>query len=429
VDLAYAEMRGRPEAVADYGGRTLMKRAVIVVLVLAVAGASSGAAWAVPLPSQDPFFDVPGNISGLPNGTVLASRSVHVNAYSIPMPVRAWQVKYKTTGGSGVASADVATIMVPDVPWSGKGPRPLVSYQTAEDGISTECSPSYGLRAGVSNAENNSGTETGVMEYALLQGWAIVAPDYEGPDSLFLDPSVQAHGVLDGIRAVLHFRLDHLRANTPLGLWGYSGGSIATDEAAQAQPTYAPRMHFKGIALGGFVGSPLATLNDFSGGIAGGTIVMILAAIDRDYPAAHLGHYLNAAGANAIAGAQNDCLVQASIQFPFASIGGYEAHPDIESTPAFVGLFDRISPVDLPGIPTAPIYDYHSSIDEFAPLGPDRQQMQRFCSAGVKVDHIEMPLGEHIGTALTGAPGATAYLAARFTGQPAPDNCSSIPAP
>jgi hypothetical protein len=54
--------------------------------------------------------------------------------------------------------------------------------------------------------------------------------------------------------------------------------------------------------------------------------------------------------------------------------------------------------------------------------------MRRFCAAGVAVDHVETVLGEHVGTGLTGAAGAIAYLAARFAGQPAPDNCSSIPA-
>jgi hypothetical protein len=405
-----------------------MKRFGVVVLLLVIAGGGSSVAWALPIPSQDPFYRVPPKISGLPNGTVLASRRVQVNAYSIPMPVNAWQVKYKTTDASGVASADVATIMVPDVPWTGKGPRPLVSYQTAEDGISTECSPSYGLREGVSDDDNNSGTETGLMEYALLHGWAVVAPDYEGPDSRFLDPAVEGHGVLDGIRAVLHFAPDGLGHRTPLGLWGYSGGSIATDEAAQVQPRYAPGLRFRGIALGGFVANVMATLNAFSGGPAGGAIVMGFAGVNRDYPAAHLLQYFNAAGKRAIAEAQNDCLVQAAEQFPFASMKEYEAYPGVESTPAVVRLLDRMSPLHLPGIPRAPIYDYHSSIDEFAPLGPDRAQMRRYCAAGVKVDHVDSPLGEHVGVAVTGAPGAVAYLAARFRGRPAPDNCSSIPA-
>ncbi len=408
-----------------------MNRRVRTVLGLCgaavVCAASCSAAVAVPLPSADPFYSVPPSISGLANGTILASRSVAVSAYSIPMPVHAWQVKYKTTDNQGDASADVATVMVPDAPWTGSGPRPLVSYQTAEDGISTACAPSYGLRAGVTDDENNSGAETGLMEYALLQGWAVVAPDYEGPDSEFLAPAGEAHGVLDGMRAALGFAPAGLSARTPLAMWGYSGGSLATDLAAQAQPTYASSLHFKGIALGGTVADIQATLDAFSGGPAGGAIVMGFAAVNRDFPSANLLQYFNAAGRKAIAAAQNDCLVQAAAQFPFASLQQYEAYPGVESTPAVVNLLHSISPLGIPGTPTAPIYDYHSAVDELAPIGPDRRLMRRFCAAGVKVDHVETLLGEHVAVALDGAPGAVAYLAARFAGRPAPDDCAAIP--
>ena len=106
-----------------------MNRRVRTVLGLcgaAVLCAASGSvAVAVPLPSADPFYSVPVGISGLPNGTILASRAVAVNAYSIPMPVHAWQVKYKTTDNQGAASADVSTVLVPEVPWTGTGARPL----------------------------------------------------------------------------------------------------------------------------------------------------------------------------------------------------------------------------------------------------------------------------------------------------------------
>lgn len=33
----------------------------------------------------------------------------------------------------GRPSATVTTVLVPDTPWEGEGPRPLLSYQTAED--------------------------------------------------------------------------------------------------------------------------------------------------------------------------------------------------------------------------------------------------------------------------------------------------------
>ena len=116
-----------------------------------------------------------------------------------------WQVQYKTEDTQSRASADVATIMVPDAPWTGPGPRPLVSYQTAEDGVGSKCSPSYALDGGVVGADGNSEAGTSLIFAALRKGWAVIAPDYEGPGSDFLGAAGEAHGVLDGVRAALRF--------------------------------------------------------------------------------------------------------------------------------------------------------------------------------------------------------------------------------
>jgi hypothetical protein len=381
---------------------------------------------AVPTPSQDPFYAVPAGLAHVADGTVLASRSVAVSAYGIPMAVHAWQLKYRTPGLQNRPSADVATIMVPDAPWRGTRLRPLVSYQVAEDGNGSQCAASYALRDGLADAANNAELETGLMQLALAKGWAVVAPDYEGAGSDFLGANEEAHGVLDGIRAALHFVPDGLGAGTPLALWGYSGGALASSLAAQAQPSYAPELHFDGIALGGEVADIEATLNAFSGTPFGGAIVMGFAAVNRSYPAAHLLQYLNAAGRAAVAQAQDDCITQAALQFPFASVKQYEAYPGAAEGPAVVKLLHEISPLGIPGTPSAPVYDYHSSIDELAPIGPDRQLMQRYCAAGVRVDHVETLAGEHLLVTVTGAPGAVAYLADRFAGEPAPDDCASI---
>jgi len=107
-------------------------------------------ATAVPLPDQDPFYAVPAGIAGLQNGTIVKARPVDASAYFglVPMLASAWQVQYKSVDTHFRATAVVATIMVPNAPWSGSGPRPLVSYQTAEDGVGSKCSPSYALRGG-----------------------------------------------------------------------------------------------------------------------------------------------------------------------------------------------------------------------------------------------------------------------------------------
>ena len=386
-------------------------------------------ASAVPLPDQDPFYAVPSGIAGLPNGTILKSRLVNASAFygAVPMLASGWQVQYKTLDTHFRASADVATIMVPDAPWSGAGPRPLVSYQTAEDGVGSKCSPSYALEGGVAGADGNSESETGLIFDALRQGWAVVAPDYEGPQSDFLGAAGEAHGVLDGLRAALRFRPAAFTPRTPLGLWGYSGGSLATVLAVMSQPQYAPELHFAGIALGGLVTDLKATLDGFSGGPAGGAIVVGMVGLDRSYPEYHLQRYLNAAGRQAVANSQSDCLTDAAAKYPFADASQYEAYPNAVNDPPFTTVFQLASPLWLPGIPRAPIYDYHVVDDEFAPIPRDRQLMHRFCNAGVPIDHVEDQIGEHVSEAVTGAPGAISYLSERFANQAVPNDCASIP--
>jgi predicted esterase len=72
-----------------------------------------------------------------------------------------------------------------------------------------------------------------------------------------------------------------------------------------------------------------------------------------------------------------------------------------------------------------PILFYHSTNDELAPIGEMQQLAARFCGEGVTV-HIETsPVGEHISYVLVGFPTALDYIADRFAGQPAPDDCQS----
>ena len=396
--------------------RALVIAATVVAGLLVVTPAG-----AVPLPDQDPFYAVPSGISGLPNGAITKSRPVSASAYSLPLPVHAWQLQYKTLDTHDNPTADVATVLVPLLPWLGRGPRPLLSYQTAEDGVGSKCSPSYALRAGLGSLPSNSEAETGLIALALLKGWAVVAPDYEGPNSAFLGAAGEAHGVLDGVRAARAFAPAEVSASAPTALWGYSGGALASSLAAQAQPSYAPELHFVGVALGGVVSDLHATLLAFSGGLVGGALVVGFVGVNRAYPELNLPQYLNDAGRAAMAAGAADCLSDAVIQFPFASISQFEAHPGVadELAPFLHG----ISLLGIAGTPTAPIYDYHAVNDELAPIAGDRALMARYCAAGVKVQHVESPIDEHISLAVTGAPGAISYLADRFAGRPAANTC------
>ncbi|WP_433664137.1 lipase family protein [Nocardia sp. CA-128927] len=226
------------------------------------------ACWAsaVPLPEQDSFYTMPPGIADLPNGTVLASRPINAESFLLPLPADAWQVQYKTIDNHGRPSAYVATIFVPQQEWTGAGPRPLLSYQVAEDGVGSKCAPSYALRGGLGGGPSNAFSETGVIRLALQQGWALVVPDYQGPASDFSGADGYAHGVLDGIRAAKGFASAAIDYAAPIGLWGYSGGAQATAVAAQMQSAYAPDLELTGAALGGVVADLEATMSGFSGG-------------------------------------------------------------------------------------------------------------------------------------------------------------------
>lgn len=393
-----------------------------------VAGTTSSAT-AIPAPESDPFYAVPATISSFADGEVIASRKITAIAYLLPIPADAWQILYRTNDAHGKPTATVTTLMVPRTAWKGAGTRPLVSYQTAEDGVAGKCAPSYGLRGGLLGTRNASDAESGLMVSALSNGWAVAAPDYEGPDSQFLAGRMEGQAVLDGLRAAVSFSPAGLSAGTRLGIWGYSGGAFATSIAGQLQATYAPELNVAGVALGGVVAEIRKTIDDFSGSAVGGAIAMGVNGPLKAFPEADLGQYLSPAGRAKVAAASGDCIADAVARYPFLSIKQIEAFPGALDTPAVTNLLHANSPLGIPGTPTAPVYDYHATYDELAPVGPDRELMRRYCSSGQAVEHVEHLLAEHISETVTGAPGALAFFSQRFAGAPPTNTCASLPAP
>jgi len=407
-------------------GGSVTGRAVLVVIFLLVVCAPLARAAVPPVPDRDPFYSVPDGIGGLPNGTILDSRRITAYSGPLPMPASAWQVKYKTLDNQGAPTATVTTVLVPHLPWTGRGPRPLVSYQVAEDGVGTKCSASYalssGLQLGSQSLSGNAAAETVLMRLALERGWAVAAPDYEGPRSEFLGADTEAREVIDGVRAATRFGPAGISDRAPIALWGYSGGALASSLAAQLQPSYAPDVKLAAVALGGAVGDLKSTMDSFDRLGLGGAAVVGLIGLSRAHPDEHLEQYLNAEGKQAFAASQSDCLADAMLRHPGQTSASFVSSPDFLTGPLLTTLLRDSSPLGRPGNPSAPVYDYHATQDELAPIGPDRELMARYCAAGVPVQHVEFP-GEHLSEVALGAPGALSYLSDRFAGLPAPSNC------
>lgn len=108
-------------------------------------------------------------------------------------------------------------------------------------------------------------------------------------------------------RAELHSA--RLGSQTSVGLWGYSGGALASGWAAELQPSYAPELNIKGVAEGGMPVNPANVLKGANGGPFAGIAMSGIAGLCQAYPqlAEFLDTYLTAEGKAALAKARTQC--------------------------------------------------------------------------------------------------------------------------
>ncbi|MGH8456803.1 MAG: lipase family protein [Stenotrophobium sp.] len=357
--------------------------------------------------------------AGATPGVLLGKMACAFNLDGIAVPIAAcYQITYATTDTRGLPSQTLATIFVPtNAPPAGQ--RVLVSYQPAEDGLTTKCAPSNTLKNGTELAMGDIGN-------ALSKGWVVVVPDFEGPDSEFEARATAAHAVLDGIRATESLAESGLQGRaTPVALWGYSGGGYGTLAPAEAQSEYAPELNVAGIAEGGSAFDIRSTFAYLDGGPFAGVVFAGLAGVVRAYAyELNIDDYFNDAGKFLLADLAGMCVAHEAsgvpdpaYGYPFQKLDMYTKVPDTLDLPgpAKVVADDSLGK----GKPNAPIFLYHGSADELISYtGQAVLQFNTYCGMGVPVDFFTLPLGEHVETSLAGAPLALQFLSDRFAGKP-----------
>ena len=236
------------------------------------------------LPSKDPFYDPPAGFQHASPGTVLRSRDVQLGFLGlIPQKVRATQLLYRTTDRNGRPEATVTTVLVP-AGHSHSQPRHVVSYQCAIDAVSSRCFPSYALRRRAKAVGSLAQWEYLLMAAALAEGWVVSVPDHEGRDGMWGTPQEPGHRVLDGLRATLSFDRFGLAADSKVGLWGYSGGGLASAWAAEMYAEYAPELNIVGAVLGSPVGNLGNTFLRLNGTRYAGLPALVISALAKTYP-------------------------------------------------------------------------------------------------------------------------------------------------
>lgn len=400
-----------------------MRKLTATIILLGALALAGPAAAAVPVPANDPFYTAPNPIPNVAPGTVLRSRAVSTTALGLPSGLNAWQVLYRTNDTEGRPEAAVATIVVPVISvggllgglFGGGVAHNLVSYQTAEDGLSTTCAPSYQMQMGTEPEE------IAMLLPLLLQGSTVVVPDYEGPDSQWTAGRQAGHAVLDGIRAAERFSAAGLNGvQTQVGMWGYSGGAQATAWASELQPSYAPELNIKGVAEGGVPPDVKAVARYIDGGPFAGVYFAAAVGLSRAYPEVNFSSLLTPAGQAMVADVGTKCIADFTGPYAFHKMSEYTT-----TDPLNVPAVQRVIADDTLGqaTPKAPLYIYHAILDELAPIAPVDALVSNYCAHGARVLYHRDLLSEHISLVATGAPAAVAYLSARFAGLPAPSSC------
>jgi hypothetical protein len=340
-----------------------------------------------------------------------------------------YQLLYRTTDEHGAPSATVGIVFVPRRHTA--GPRRLVSYQIAEDSLTTSCAPSYTLRLAHSTGPHIP-TGPDPIKTMLAQGWDVVTSDYEGPRSEFAVPNLEGRMTLDGIRAAEQLRGAGLPGrSTEVGLLGYSGGSIPSVSAGRLAPTYAPALRLVGVTSGGVDADPEYILAHLDGSLLFGGLMVGMVGIDRAYPELNPYPLLNPAG---LAIVRKDTVDGYGcgggiLAWAHGTAAKYTNYPSSQALAAVPRLKRVLTTLNLANgpVPTAPSYIYNTVDDEIMRIEQVDALVAHWCAAGDIVYYDRSSVGDHISGISSYSSLALRYLHSRFAGHKAPSTCATGP--
>ncbi|WP_454164018.1 lipase family protein [Gordonia iterans] len=365
-------------------------------------------------PDQDPFHFPHNDLENDPPGTLLDAREVTLAAAGrIKVPARSWQLRYRTTDLRGRAEVGITTVITSG---GARAPRRgLLSYQCAIDGVSPRCFPSYALRLGSAADGALPRLELPLLLAAVRQGWTLSVPDHEGLRGHFGAAREPGHRVLDGIRATHEFLGTPAPADVPAGLWGYSGGGLATVWAAETAGAYAPEVNLVGTVAGAPVGDPGATFLRLNGGRFAGFPLVFVAGLRRAYPEldAVLNHHVTPQFRERILDTERRTTLDVLARLTFRDLGSHLHHglDALLADPVMVQILADIRPGHRK--PNAPMLIQQGRRDEVIAAEDVRALADRYRALGGDISYQEFPRGWHLPLQFASAPRALNWLDAR----------------
>lgn len=376
------------------------------------------------LPARDPFYEPPPGYQHAAPGTVLRSRDVKLAFLGlIPQKFTATQLLYRSTDMHGRPEATVTTVLVP----AQRGPEkvcPVLSYQCAIDAVASRCFPSYALRRGARAVGALAQFEFVLIAAALVQGWAVSVPDHEGTLGWWGTPYEPGYRVLDGIRAALSCERLGLSADAPVGLWGYSGGGLASAWAAEVAADYAPELDIVGAVLGSPVGDLGNTFKRLNGTFYSGLPAMVVAALGHVFPELDrvIQRHATDEGRELLASLEKMTTISAVIRMAHKNMDSYVDRPldEILDEPEVQYVFESIRLGTAP--PSPPVLILQAVHDKIVGVDDIDELAETYRAGGAAVTYHRDLFSEHMLLHPMSAPMTLRWLRDRFAGRSLDDH-------
>ncbi|KAK4034271.1 secretory lipase-domain-containing protein [Parachaetomium inaequale] len=364
------------------------------------------------LPSQDPWYSPPHGFEKQQPGAILRVREAPSNiTILVNNTAKAYQLLFRSTDGRYRASWAVTTVFLPTkANQASRDTRALLSYQIPYNSPDPDQVPSYGL-----STIYDEPIMANVRE-GLSRGWAVSVPDFEGPQAAFSAGLQAGHAVIDSVRAVLAF--NKFQGPDPIryALWGYSGGALASNWAAELQGSYAPELSFAGTALGGMPSNFTQIVYTVSGGPSAAVVPYVLLGVTAQYPEAreYLVGQLHKDGpynATTFLAALHTTNEQARAAFAGQNIWDYFTNGDgILTAPEMVRVLGNNWFMGYHGIPQMPVFAYKAINDETTLIGTTDDHVDRICRVGANVLYQRNTVGMHNEEYVSGGRRALGWL-------------------
>lgn len=372
--------------------------------------------------AEDPFYEPPAGFQHAVAGTVLRSREVELAFLGlIPQQLVATQLLYRTVDRHNTPQAAVTTVLVP-ADRDRSRPCPIVSYQCAIDAVDSRCFPSYALRRRARGYGSFTQLEFVLIAAILAQGWAVSIPDHEGCDGHWGAPYEPGYYVLDGVRAAQSAEQLGLSPEDPVGLWGYSGGGLATGWAAEVCGGYAPELNIVGAVLGSPVGDLGHTFLGLDGTFFSGLPAVMIATLAKIYPDLQkvIDDHATAEGKALMRSLESMTTAGAIMRMRHKSLAEFidQPLPDLVELPAVQHVFeDTKLGYHAPKPPVLMLQAIHDQVISVVHID---HLAETYASGGANLTYHRDLLSEHILLHPLSAPMVLDWLRDRFAGRPLP---------